>query len=264
MKKTILFTFLGAFALLASCSDSSDSRPVNVDFYMTDAPAEPEYKAILIDVQRIEYSTSGGNWVSLPIRPVIVDILKYANGADTLLSNIRLQAGVRVEQIRLVLGPDNTLVLQDGSSHALGTPSGQTSGLKLNVHANAPLPSGYKVVIDFDATRSIVVRGNGSYSLKPVIRAFIEANTAVIYGLLTPSKTPARVFTLTIEGDTIATISDTTRNNYFLLRGLFSGTYDLQVQDLTTQTIYPLKSGVTVTGGTDYDQGTLTLPFPAE
>lgn len=260
--KKILLGLLGAgLVLFSACNDDDKSNASRVRFYLTDAPAEPDYKAVWIDVQSISYSVSGENWVMLPFRPAKIDVLQFANGADTLLSDIRLRSGQRVQQIRLLLGSDNTLELGDGSTHPLGTPSGQTSGIKLNVQSAAPVSGSYKVIIDFDATRSIVAKGNGGYALKPVIRAFIEANTSSIMGKLMPADVATRVFTITMQQDTVATVSDTTRNNMFLLRGLPAGTYDIQGQDLSTGAYFNLKSGVSLMAGEDADVGELQLPL---
>lgn len=265
MKTTVRLILLGltGLSLFQACSknDSSGGGPVKVDFYLTDAPTQADYKSIWIDVQSISYSTNDISWINLPITPRMVDVLKFSNGADTLLSNIQLDAGVKVHQIRLLLGQNNKLELNDGTIHDLGTPSGQTSGLKINVQSTANVTSGYKVVIDFDATRSIVAKGNGTYSLKPVIRAFIEANTSSISGNILPDDVPTRIFTVTAAQDTVATISDTARNNLFVLRGLPTGVYDIKGQDLTTDQIFLLKSGVNIIGGTNAEVGNLQLPL---
>jgi hypothetical protein len=68
-----------------------------------------------------------------------------------------------------------------------------------------------------------------------------------------------RVFTVTSANDTISTLSDTLQNNYFKLHGLFSGTYDLKVEDLSTKDITVIKSGIQIVGGTDVHLGNLSL-----
>jgi hypothetical protein len=42
--------------------------------------------------------------------------------------------------------------------------------------------------------------------------------------------------------------------------GLFSGTYDLKAEDLSTKDIIVLKSGIQIVGGTDAHLGSLSLP----
>lgn len=260
MKKIVFFILWVSMFVLYSCHDDKSSQTAKVDFYLTDAPAYQTYKAVNIDIESVEYSISGENWRKLLVNPVTVDLLKFNNGKDTLLSNVILDAGVKIEQIRLILGNDNTLTLADGSVVNLGTPSGQTSGLKINVQSVAEVTSGYKVVIDFNAAASIVEKGNGSYSLKPVIRAYITANTSNISGNLTPADLMTRVFTVTSAGDTITTYSDPANNNYFQLHGLFSGTYDIRAEKPETMEVILLKEGVQVIGGTNVNLGTLALP----
>lgn len=260
MKKMTFFVLAMVLIGLYSCDDDKPSKSVNVGFYLTDAPALQNYKAVNIDVESIKYSTSGENWIDLPITPLTIDLLKFNNGKDTLLSNILLEANVKIQQIRLVLGSDNTLVLEDGTVVDLGTPSGQTSGLKINVQSVADITSGYKVVIDFDAARSIVAKGNGGYSLKPVIRAYITANTSAVSGNLLPADMVFKVFTVTSAGDTISTLSDPALSNYFQLHGLFSGTYDIKAEDVATEQVVTIKQGQSIIGGTNVSLGTITFP----
>ena len=61
----------------------------------------------------------------------------------------------------------------------LTTPSAQHSGLKLNVHAELTEGITYKILLDFDAARSIVKTGSGAYNLKPVIRTITEATSGL-------------------------------------------------------------------------------------
>src|SRR5690606_38908682 len=125
-------------------------------------------------------------WTTLNnINPGVYNLLDFSNGKDTLLAASTLPAG-RISQIRLILGPDNSLVLKDGTSHALKTPSGQTSGLTVKIDADLVPDVTYVVLLDFDAAKSIVEKGNGTYSLKPVIRTITQAVAGGIRGNVTP------------------------------------------------------------------------------
>lgn len=262
MKQKLFFLSLLLIGLY-SCSSSdngSEKDKAQIGFYLTDAPSLQGYKSVYIDIKSVECSIDGQNWTTLDVKPCTVDLLHFSNGKDSLLSNVAFDAGTNVQQIRLVLGDDNTLVLNNGNTVSLKTPSGQTSGLKLNIQSVAQLTSGYKVMIDFDASRSIVRQGNsGSYLLKPVVRSYITANSSAIDGNILPSNIAMRVFTVTTANDTISTLSDTLQSNYFKLHGLFSGTYDLKAEDLSTKEITVLKSGIQVVGGTDVHLGELSL-----
>ncbi|MDN5554249.1 DUF4382 domain-containing protein [Prevotella sp.] len=263
MKQKLFFLCLlliGLYSCSNNDNNSDKESKATVGFYLTDAPSLEGYKSVNIDIQSIECSLDGQSWTTLDIKPCTVDLLHFSNGKDSLLSNVEFSAGTKVQQIRLVLGDNNTVVLNNGTTVSLKTPSGQTSGLKLDVQSVAQLTSGYKIIIDFDASRSIVKQGNsGSYLLKPVIRSYITANTSAIDGNLQPSKTAMRIFTVASTNDTISTLSDTIQNNYFKLHGLFSGTYDLKAEDLSTKNITVIKSGIQIVGGTDVHLGNLTL-----
>lgn len=127
--------------------------------------------------------------------------------------------------MRLILGSNNKLVKGDWSAD-MDTPSAQQSGLKFNIHAQLEEGVIYRLWIDFDAARSIVSKGNGEYSLKPVIRQFTEATSGAIKGYVSPVTIPANVFAIA-NGDTIGAIPGT--DGKFLLRGLAEGSYKVVV-----------------------------------
>jgi hypothetical protein len=61
--------------------------------------------------------------------PGIYDLLKLSNGVEKLIATDTLEIS-KVQQIRLILGTRNTVVL-DGITYPLSTPSAEQSGLKL-------------------------------------------------------------------------------------------------------------------------------------
>lgn len=234
--------FLLGFVILAftfnSCSKSDtgeNDKLSRINIYLTDAPGN--YKSVWIDIQQVMVKTSNYNydngWVSVPlVRPGRYDLLELRNGKDVLLGGVDLPAG-RVSQIRLILGDDNELVLLDGTTVDLKTPSAQESGLKLNIHADLVGGIPYELVMDFDAARSIVKAGNsGQYILKPVIRTFARAVGGAIQGVVLPGGANAHV--MAIAGvDTIGAIPDATGAYKFW--GLPENTYTLVfVPDITT------------------------------
>jgi len=248
--------FLG-FALLAGLSACNNAEKVDVKFALTDGPSLKGYQALYVDVQSIEYSIGDSQWVSLAMVPTLVNILDLTNGKDTLLANMELESGQVVSQVRMLLGDNSILILADGTEVNIKVPSGQTSGLKFNIHSDATLNSGYKVVIDFDAERSIVAKGNGQYSLKPVIRGYITTNTSSIYGTLLPAKVPFQVRAV-FNGDTISTISDTLNTNYFKLQGMTTGSYHVEFVDAAGVIRYDIDQEVH--GGTNVNLGTVQIP----
>ena len=85
------------------------------------------------------------------------------------------------------------------------------------MHADSVEGVTYTITLDFDAARSVVKQGNGSYSLKPVIRALSEATSGAIKGAITPFESQPAVFAI-IGSDTVAT-AYTDEFGKFLIRG---------------------------------------------
>jgi len=179
----ILITLLSSTIILSSCSndDEQDNNPApgTADFNVSlqSTSAKGTYDAIHIDVQKVSIhtssdSTESSGWYELETNLGIYDLLDYDSGNDTLLAFDSLLKVQTVSQIRLVLGDNNTIV-EEGDTFDLETPSAQTSGLKVQVHAELEPDISYKVILNFDANNSIVETGNGKYKLKPVIDASV-------------------------------------------------------------------------------------------
>lgn len=238
MKINQLLPLFGLALLgLASCSkDSSDDTTgagmSKFEVRLTDAPGD--YAAVNIDVQQVQVHVSDGDdeagWQTLPlIRPGVYNILDYTNGRSVGLVSADFPAG-KISQIRLILGPNNTLTLRDGSTVPLNTPSAQQSGLKLKIDAVLVRGVTYQLLLDFDVAKSIVKRGNsGQYNLKPVIRTITTAVAGGIRGTVAPRE--ARPLVLAIRtsvtpNDTLSTTADA--NGGFQLLGLPAGAYRVE------------------------------------
>jgi hypothetical protein len=243
--------FLMTVLFITACSDD-DPNNARIEVRLTDAPGD--YDEVNIDIQAVEIHTddenSEGGWESLDINPGVYNILEFTNGLDTLLGVIDVPVG-KVSQIRLVLGDDNSIKV-DGGLLDLSTPSAQQSGLKLNVHTELKAGITYTFLLDFDAARSIVKTGTGSYKLKPVIRVITNAESGAIKGTVSiPESTPA-VYAIN-DLDTLGTtFADST--GAFLIKGIPAGTYRVSFAPATGYTIED-KTGVIVTTGNVTDLG---------
>jgi hypothetical protein len=148
----------------------------------------------------------------------------------------------RIEQIRLILGPNN-YVKVNGQTYTLETPSAQQSGLKINLHQDVSAGLLYKLLLDFDAARSIVRTGSGKYMLKPVIRASLQAQGGSLKGYVLPNTFNTSVFA--IQGtDTIA--GTMTSTGSYSIRGLNAGTYALAFAPSDTTYKSQSKTGIVV------------------
>lgn len=221
---TPLAMMLAAMVLVMACNkDDNDNMAgeSKVNIRLTDAPGP--YTAIYIDIEAVEISTDQG-WVTANVNAGIYNLLDFREGLDTLIASTTINAN-RVEQVRLILGSNNTIVVGP-ATFPLSTPSAEQSGLKLNVNMIVQPGETYTILLDFDAARSIVVTGNGGYKLKPVIRTILEANNGIIIGNIGATASGSLVYA--INGtDTIGTVANTVGN--FYIGGLASGTYDVYI-----------------------------------
>ncbi len=179
---SIVIVALFSIFILAqsSCKKDDDDTTGTADFKVSlksTSSSRSTYDSINIDIQKISIHTSTdtastSGWFELETNVGIYDLLDYSSGNDTILALDSLLEVQTISQIRLILGSNNTIV-DDGVSYELETPSGQTSGIKVQIHTELQPNMTYKVVLDFDPDASINKTGNGTYKLKPVINATV-------------------------------------------------------------------------------------------
>jgi hypothetical protein len=247
-----------AAVVLAACGGgggSSDAGTGTLRMALTDAPA-CGYDAVNVTIERVrvhQSSSAGDNdagWSDLVVTPKQrVDLLSLTNGVLEELGQTPLPAG-RYTQMRLVLAANgnnapfaNSVVPSGGSEVALTTPSGQQSGLKLNVGIDVGANQIADVVLDFDACKSIVPRGNsGQYNLKPVI-AVIPRVTDVgrIEGFVDPSIAAATMVSVQSGGTPVKATPPDAVTGRFVLYPVPVGSYALVLTN-------PTRATATVTG----------------
>ena len=263
MKKGIFFLIAAGVITFVGCSKNSSSGSSgtsSMSVYLVDGPAA--YDKVNIDIQSVQVKSSTdvseSDWQSLTIpRTGIYNLLDFKNGLETLLGTIQLPAG-KISQIRLILGPNNSVVV-GGATYPLTTPSAQQSGLKLAINADLVAGVDYKIWIDFDAARSIVQTGSGSYILKPVIRTFTQAESGAIKGLVLPVAAKGWVFAIVNATDTVSSTPADFATGAYLLRGMPAATYKVAFHATSGTYRDTTFTNVGVTNGNVTDLGTLTL-----
>jgi hypothetical protein len=264
MKKLLFLACASAVVAFSACSKSDSSATAggnsSMSVYLVDGPAN--YEKIYLDIQSVQVKAGADDtesgWQTVPVRRTgIYDLLNFKNGLDTLLGTVVLPAG-KISQLRLVLGPNNSIV-SNGVTYPLSTPSAQQSGLKLAINANLVAGVDYKLWIDFDAARSVVQTGNNSYILKPVIRTFTQATSGGVKGIVLPVAAKGWVFAIANVADTIASTPADATSGAFMLRGLPAATYRLGFHATAGTYRDTTYTGVNVVTGAVTDAGTVTL-----
>jgi len=230
--KSLLLETVMAFGF-TSCSDDDANGPeegnARLTVRMTDAPGD--YDHVWVDIEDVMIKTEAGvgeeeaEWESLSnVETDRYDLLQLTGGVSQLLADVEIPAGY-LDQIRLVLGPDNAVVV-DGEEIPMATPSAQQSGLKLQVQQELEAGENYEYLLDFDVDESIVMNGNSGYILKPVIRMSAMANTGTIIGKVHPTNFQSLVKAQS-GSHTISAYTDESGN--FTLHGVPEGTYQVTI-----------------------------------
>lgn len=261
---TLLLTII---VLFISCdvTDNSDNTDGTGQLIvqLTDAPGD--YDAVFIDIQsvrvkfkenfEVEDGLDEEGWITVSNEAVRVDLLSLQNGNTIILGDEELEAGT-YHQIRLILGDDNAIVI-DGESVPLKTPSAQQSGLKLNIDAEIENDETYLLLIDFDASKSIVKAGNsGKYVLEPVLRAVALEEAGSIKGTVQPDNFQTEMLAIA-NGDTYSTFTET--DGEFKIMGVIEGTYDVVFMPNSDAYADTTLTDVVVTEDEDIALGTITL-----
>ena len=226
---SIVFVFISCQKNIDPGTGSSDIPPgkARLEVRLTDKP-NLNLSEVWVDVREIQIKMedSAGFVVLAGSRPGMYDLLQLTNGRDTLLSNALIPPG-RISQIRLILGTNNFAVTPTGDTLELTTPSAQQSGLKVLVNQTVTGGVLYRLIIDFDAGKSVIKAGNsGKYILKPVLRilSFVPSGGNV-RGIVLPDSVITAIYA--IRGiDTIATtFSDTSMGGAYYFRDIPGGNY---------------------------------------
>lgn len=232
--------------LIAACGGGggqSDTPQGTLRISLTDAPA-CGYDAVHVTVDRVRVhqsdtaADSDGGWHELVLaQPRRVDLLSLTNGVLEELGSTTLPAG-QYTQVRLVLADNsaadpmaNSVVPTGADEVALDTPSAQQSGLKIKTNFTVSPTQVADLVLDFDACKSVVQRGNsGRYNLKPVLTAipvFAAAGNAV-QGYVAPALANGSTAVSVQQGGVVtkATTPDPGTGK-FVLSPVPVGSYDL-------------------------------------
>jgi Domain of unknown function (DUF4382) len=215
---------------------------------LTDSPA-CGFDAVYVTVSQVRVhqsaaaSATAAGWSTISLNPPKkVNLLGLSNGVLLSLGQTPLPAG-HYTQLRLVLVANsgsttaNSVVLTGTTTEVpISTPSAVQSGIKLINQFDVAAGQRTDLALDFDACKSIVVRGAGTanYALMPVIRVIpFVANGIEGYvdpSLLLNNNSTYEVMAYAEQNGVIvrATAPDPSTGKFFLAR-LDPGNYDVVV-----------------------------------
>ena len=243
-------TIIAAAALVACGGGGSSPAPAptpppgpamgTLSASLTDAPA-CGFDAVNVTVSKVRVHASGSasdtesGWTDITVSPARkINLLNLTNGTLDLLGTTSLPAG-KYNQVRLVLDPNTgaglaNSVVPTGTTveQSLDTPSAVQSGLKLNGEIDIAAGAQTDIVIDFDACKSIVTKGNGKYALKPVVK-LIPAVLNGISGFVAPALLTSKVMVSAQQNGVVIASTVPSATGEFTLARLPAGNYDVVI-----------------------------------
>ena len=238
--KSRLWLMASLLALLAAgCGGGSGPvAPGTLGVSLTDAPA-CGFDAVNVTVSRVRVhqsssaSDTDAGWNEIQVNRKI-NLLGLNNGVLEELGQTPLAPG-HYTQLRLVLDSNaavalaNSVVPTGGVETALVTPSAVQSGIKLVNEFDVVAGQRVDLVLDFDACKSVVKRGNGIYALKPVIQVIPFALNG-IDGFIDHTLLSSGVIVTAQQNGAVirSTAPNATTGEFFLAR-LPIGNYDVVV-----------------------------------
>ena len=230
--------------LVTGCGgNAGTSAPGSIRVSMTDAPACGfDEVNVTVNKLRVHQSSSAtensSGWTDITLIPARkINLLDLNNGIVKVLGEAPLTAG-HYTQLRLVLDPNipntpnslaNSVVLTGETKEtALDTPSAVQSGIKL-IH-EFDVASGQRVdlMLDFNACKSIVKRGNGTYALKPVIKVLPFALNGIA-GFVDSALLGSNVTVTAQQNGVIVQSTAPFQTGEFFLTRLLPGSYDVVI-----------------------------------
>lgn len=241
LRNLSLVAGLSAAGLLTACGGgggSGGSAPGTLGVAITDAPS-CGFDAVNVTVNKVRVHASASatendaGWTDITLTPAKkINLLSLTNGILLPLGETPLAAG-HYTQLRLVLDANTgtgmaNSVIPSGTINeiSLDTPSAVQSGLKLGHEFDVAPGQRVDLVLDFNACKSIVTKGNGKYALKPVINVI----PTVLNGISGFTSPASNVMVSAQQNGVVvrSTVPNATTGEFFLAR-VDPGNYDVVI-----------------------------------
>lgn len=165
---------------LASCQKPRlilpPSQSSKFSMYLTDS--QSNYQAVWINIQQIFIYVANdtlrqSGWIEVPMtRQGSYNLFNFQDGRDTLIAQADIPPGI-ISQIRLILGNNNSLILNNGAVVPLQAGYSLSNGIQLNIQEILRAGVPFSLDMDFNTAGSITgPNAAGQYILQPAISAF--------------------------------------------------------------------------------------------
>jgi hypothetical protein len=243
-KKIMLIQVIAVLLIFAACnrnyltqSYSPESGRLKVS--ITDAQFKINYiESATVTISKIEIRKAGGNndstYLTLSAAPVTTDLLGLRNGIVKVLTDLQIPKG-KYDLIRLYIEEADLKIKNNPVPFTVKIPSGQQTGIKIFLNPVLEVEGGLtsELLLDFDLSRSFILRGNldkaesiNGFIFKPVIRATNLSNSGRLEGYVVDSLQHKISNTMVwIARDSLITTTFTDTLGFYAILGIPSGIY---------------------------------------
>ena len=262
--KKLFFTFLAATLILIfnGCSKTNDNGNGRLVVKVTDAPFPVNFiesatvTIIKVEIRKAGDGISDGNpFTVLWEGSETFNLLELRNGVVEELLDLEIPAGA-YNLIRLYVD-EASLKVKDGDNFSLKVPGGHQTGIKVFIRPGLIVEGGLttELLLDFDLSRSFVMRGNiaspagiKGFIFKPVIRAANNSTAGRLEGKVTDkNNAKIKAASIIVKQDTVVASAIADTMGYYAIIGLPSGDYSVMAAKENFDTVKV--DGVKIVGG---------------
>jgi hypothetical protein len=238
--KKIFFPILIAAILFSGCTRTVDG-PGKLVIKVTDDPFNIDFvESATVMITKVEIRRAGHNegnpFMVLSEDTMSFDLLQLRNGITKELLDLEIPQG-SYDLIRLYVEEASLKIKDRPDAFNVKVPSGKQTGIKIFIRPAIRIEGGLssELLLDFDLSRSFVMRGNMHHAagvtgfiFKPVIRATDLSTAGRIAGIVTDTAAlklfNAKVW---IAQDSVISTAFTDSLGYYAFIGIPSGSYSI-------------------------------------
>lgn len=238
--KKILFPVLVAIILFSACTRTDDG-PGKLVIKITDDPFNISYvESATVKISKVEIRKAGefdeNKFLVLSEDTVTFDLLELRNGITAELLDLEVPQG-SYDLIRLYVEEASLKLKDHADAFMVKVPGGHQTGIKIFISPAIRVEGGLssELLLDFDLSRSFVMRGNIGHAMgvtgfifKPCIRAVDISAAGRIAGLvMDTSEVKIKNAKVWIAQDTVISTAFTDTLGHYAFIGIPSGAYSM-------------------------------------
>ena len=161
--------FLLLFSMNSCSSGGQSASPATLKITFHDTKVEGStISRIDMTVLETRIIDTDDNQIIISTQPESFNLMELTANNPVVLAHTAVNPGL-YRQIRLILDPNASITLTDGTTHSLIVPSGEQTGIKIDGIFSIPAGQLYTLDIDLDPGESVIYTNGQGYKLKPVI-----------------------------------------------------------------------------------------------